>query len=124
MCYSIHPRQRISLKYYGFLSFAKNMAENIGKNISKNLNGKCTQIPLDHPKQPGTDCFKKSNSKPAETTDYLIGNKIAARSRKFQKIHNKIIQRQLQMRTMDKYLKKQLKTDIFVQKKDKKLQII
>ena len=42
MCYSIHPRQRISLKYYWFLSFAKNMTENIGKNISKNLNGKCT----------------------------------------------------------------------------------
>ena len=40
---------------------------------------------------------------------------------KFQKIHNKIIQRQLQMRTINKYLKKYLKKDIYLQKKDRKL---
>ena len=31
MKYSVHPRDRIFIKGYGFLSFAKNM----GKNISK-----------------------------------------------------------------------------------------
>ena len=31
-------RDRIFVKGYGLLSFAKNMAKNIGKNISKNVN--------------------------------------------------------------------------------------
>ena len=34
--YSVQSRNRIFLKGYGFLSFAKNLAKNIGKNISKN----------------------------------------------------------------------------------------
>ena len=33
--YSIHPRDLIFVKRYGFLSFAKNMGKNLGKNISK-----------------------------------------------------------------------------------------
>ena len=33
--YSVQPRDRIFLKGYEFLPFAKNMGENIGKNISK-----------------------------------------------------------------------------------------
>ena len=40
---------------------------------------------------------------------------------KVQKIHNKIIQGQLQMRMIKKYLKKYLKKDIYLQKKDKKI---
>ena len=32
--YSVQPRDRIFVKIYGFLSFAKNMDRNIGKNIS------------------------------------------------------------------------------------------
>ena len=40
MRYSVQPRDRIFVKGYGFLSFAKNMSKNIGKNISKNLSGK------------------------------------------------------------------------------------
>ena len=39
---------------------------------------------------------------------------------KFLKIHNKIIQKQLQVRVIKKYLKK----DIYLQKKDKKLLIM
>ena len=42
------------------------------------------------------------------------------KSQKFQKIHKKIIQKQLQMRMIKKYLKK----DIYLQKKDLKLLII
>ena len=38
--FSVQPRDRIFVKSYGFLSFAKIMGKNIGKNISKNLNGK------------------------------------------------------------------------------------
>ena len=35
MRYSVQPRDRIFVKGYGFLSFAKNMSKNIAKNISK-----------------------------------------------------------------------------------------
>ena len=38
--YSVQPRDRIFVKGYRFLSFAKNMVKDIGKNISKGLSGK------------------------------------------------------------------------------------
>ena len=34
MRYSVQPRDRIFVKCYRFLSFAKNMSKDIGKNIS------------------------------------------------------------------------------------------
>ena len=37
---SVQPRDRIFVKGYGFLSFAKNMGKNIGKIMSKSLTGK------------------------------------------------------------------------------------
>ena len=37
--YSVQPRERIFVKDYKFLPFAKNM----GKNISRNLSGKDSQ---------------------------------------------------------------------------------
>ena len=61
--YSFQPSDRIFVKDYGFLSFAKNMGKNIGKNISKSLNSKYSQKYLNHVKQFATDAFKKSNSK-------------------------------------------------------------
>ena len=48
MRYSIQPRDRVFIKGYGFLSFAKNMGKNVGKNISRNLTGKYSQKPLDY----------------------------------------------------------------------------
>ena len=41
--YSVQPRDRIFVKGYGFLSFAKNMGRNISKNKRKNLSGKSSQ---------------------------------------------------------------------------------
>ena len=38
--YSDQPRDRIFVKGYGILSFARNMGKNIGKNLSKSLNSK------------------------------------------------------------------------------------
>ena len=38
--YSVQLRDKIFVKGYGFLAFAKNLGQNIGKNISKNLSGK------------------------------------------------------------------------------------
>ena len=56
--YLVQPRDRIFVKGYGFLSFAKNMGKSIGKNISKSLNSKYSQKPLDSAKQSATHLFK------------------------------------------------------------------
>ena len=56
--YLVQPRDRIFVKGYRFLPFAKNMGKNIGKNISKNLSGKYSQKLLDHAKHSVTDALK------------------------------------------------------------------
>ena len=77
---SVQPRDRIFVKGYEFLSFAKNIYKNIGKNISKNLSGKYSQKLLNHAKQSAKDTFKtaliKAIQKAPEATSDLIGNKI------------------------------------------------
>ena len=86
--YSVQPRDRIFIKGYGFLSFAKNMGKHIGKNISKNLSSKYSpgmlaarQKIVDHTKQSATDALitdsKRVIQKTAEETGDLTGNKIA-----------------------------------------------
>ena len=58
------------------------MGKNVGKNISKNLSGKYSHKLLDHAKQSATNAqisSKRVIQKTAETTDDLIGNKIADR---------------------------------------------
>ena len=82
LCYSVLPRDWISVKGYGFLSFARKMGKNVGKNVGKNLNSKCSQEHLDHAKQSAVDAPKTTSKRatqknPAESTDYVIGNKIA-----------------------------------------------
>ena len=61
--YSVQPKDRIFVKGYKFLSFAKNMGKNIGKNISKNLSSKYGQKLLDHAKQSATDAIKTSSKR-------------------------------------------------------------
>ena len=39
MRYSVQVRDRIFVKGYGFLSYAKNMGKKIGENISKSFRG-------------------------------------------------------------------------------------
>ena len=118
---SVQPRNRIFVKGYGFLSFAKNMGKNIGKNISKNLSCKHSQKFLDHAKKSATDALKTASKrtiqKTAAATVDLIGKKLLIKSQKFQTIHKKIIQRQLQISMIKKFLEK----DIYLQKKDRKL---
>ena len=41
--YSVQPKNRIFVKGYGFLSFAKSMVKNVGRNISKNSSSKYSQ---------------------------------------------------------------------------------
>ena len=73
MRYSIEPRDRIYVKGYGFLSFAK--------NVGKSLSNKYGQKLLDSTKKSTTDTIKTASKiviqKSAEATGELIGNKIA-----------------------------------------------
>ena len=73
MRYSIEPRDRIYVKGYGFLSFAKNMG--------KSLSNKYGQKLLDSAKKSTTDAIKAASKraiqKTAEATGDLIGKKIA-----------------------------------------------
>ena len=73
MRYSIEPRERIYVKGYGFLSFAKNMG--------KSLSNKYGQKLLDSAKKSTTDAIKTASKraiqKTAEAIGDLIGNKIA-----------------------------------------------
>ena len=73
MGYSIEPRDRIYVKGYGFLSFAKNKG--------KSLSNKYGQKLLDSAKKSTTDAIKTASKrviqKTAEATGDFIGNKIA-----------------------------------------------
>ena len=72
MRYSIEPRDRIYVKRYGFLYFAKNMG--------KSLSNKYVQKLLDGAKKSTADTMKTASNraiqKTAEATGDLIGNKI------------------------------------------------
>ena len=90
MRYSIEPRDRIYIKGYGFLSFAKNMG--------KSLSNKYGQKLLDSAKKSTTDAMKTASKtaiqKIAEATRHLIGNKIAdkitnvSHKKSTKKLHN------------------------------------
>ena len=73
MRYSIESRDRIYVKGYGFLSFAKNMDESLSNEYG--------QKRLDSAKKSTTDAIKTASKgaiqKTAEATGDLIGNKIA-----------------------------------------------
>ena len=57
--YSVQPRDRIFVKGYGYLAFAKDM----GKNKNKILSFKYIKKLLDHAKQSATDALKTSSKK-------------------------------------------------------------
>ena len=78
-------------------------------------------------KKSATDTLKTSSKrviqKTVEATGDLVGNKITNKITKISKtsqFHNRIVQKQLQMRMIKKYLKK----DINFEKKDRKLLMI
>ena len=80
MRYWIESRDRIYLKGYRFLSFAKNMGTYATK-VAKNLSNKYVQKLLDSAKRSTTDAIKTASrraiQKTAEAIDDLISNKIA-----------------------------------------------
>ena len=69
MKYSIEPRDRVYVKRYGFMSFARSMSNKYGKTL------------VDTAKKSATDEIKSASKraiqKTAEATGDLVGNKIA-----------------------------------------------
>ena len=57
--YPVHSWDRIFVKVYGFLSFARNM----GRNIIKNLSSKFSLKPLDSAKQYDIHALKTASKK-------------------------------------------------------------
>ena len=78
MRYLVQPRDRIYVKGYGFLYFAKNMGKSLSNKYGEKL--------LDSAKKSTTDAIKpasrKAIQKTAEPTGDLIGNKITSVSKK------------------------------------------
>ena len=94
MHFSVQPSDQMFVKDYGFSSFAKNMGKKIGKNISKNLSGKYSQKFLIILKQSATDALKASSKRVIQKTAVKLVIRFLIELVKFQKIHNKVIQRQ------------------------------
>ena len=73
MRYSLEPRERIYVKGYGFMSFAKNRG--------KHLSNKYSQKIIDTTKKSTTDAIntvsQRAAQKTAEAMGDLVGNKIA-----------------------------------------------
>ena len=69
MRYSLEPKNRIYVKGYGFMSFARSMGNKYGKKL------------VDTAKKSATDAIKTGSKraiqKTAEVTGDLVGNKIA-----------------------------------------------
>ena len=69
MRYSIEPRDRVYVKVYGFMSFARSMSNKYGKKL------------VDTAKKSATDAIKTASKraieKTAEATGDLVGIKIA-----------------------------------------------
>ena len=57
--YSVHPRDQVFIKDYGFFSFAKNMDGNVGKYSQKLI---------DHAKQYATDAIKTTSKRAIQKT--------------------------------------------------------
>ena len=68
MRYSIEPRNRVYVKGYGFMSFARSMSNKYGKKL------------IDTAKKSATDAIKTASKraiqKTVEATGDLVGNKI------------------------------------------------
>ena len=81
MKYSLEPRDRIYVKGYGFMSFARSMSNKYGKKL------------VDSAKKSATDAIKTASKraiqKTAEAKGDLVGNKIADKITSVSKIYTK-----------------------------------
>ena len=90
MSYSIEPRDRIYVKGYGFMSFARSMSNKYGKKL------------VDTAKKSATDAIKTASKraiqKTPEATGGLVGNKIAD---KITSVSKKSLQKSTKLPTID-----------------------
>ena len=108
MRYSIEPRDRIYVKGYGFMTFAKNLSNKYSQKI------------IDTAKKSATDAIKTASQraiqKNGKTTGDLVGNKIADKITSISKRSTK------KLPTVDENAELIAhKKDTYHQKKDKKL---
>ena len=98
MCHSIEPKDRMYVKGYGFLPFAKNIGAYATK-FAKNMSNKYSQKPLDSAKKSTTDAIKtaskKAIQKTTEATGNLIRNKIADKTTSISKSPKELHSREL-----------------------------
>ena len=119
MRYSTEPKDRIYVKGYGFLSFAKNMGKNLSNRYSQKL--------LDSAKKSTTDAIKTASKraiqKTAEATGDLIGNKIADKITSVSMdFHSKKSSAELRSKNDDSNSEIEVpKKDTYLQKKGNKL---
>ena len=122
--YSVQPKDRIFVKGYDFFLLLKIYVKNISKRISKNVSKKFSQKHIDHAKHFTINAVKATSKraiqKTAVATGDLIGNKIVDKiTQQFcesQKLHKRIIQKQMKKKFSEK--------DINLQNKDRKLLMI
>ena len=118
--YSVTPRDQILKKSKKYFSLAKNTGKNIAKTLIKNLSSNYSQTFLDHAKQSATDVLetatKRAVKKASETTDDFIFRNLLIKLQKPRKLCSRIIQKQLQMSMIKRYLKK----DIYISRRKTK----
>ena len=114
MRYSSEPRDKIYVKAYGYLSFAKNMG--------KNLSNKYCQKLLDRAKKSTAGAIKTSSKraiqKTTETTGDLIGNKISDKITSVSKKSPKELHSQTTQNKDEIEIPKERYIYIYIQKKD------
>ena len=115
MRYSIEPRDRIYVKRYGCLSFAKNMGKSLSNKYGQKLFDSAKKSTMDAIKT----ASKRAMQKTAEATGDLIGNKIADKitifSKKKSNNNNKNNNEDVELTTH------KIRKDIYLPKKDSKL---
>ena len=117
MRYSTESRDRIYVKGYGFLAFAKN----IGKNLSNNKYG---QKLLDSAKKSTTDAIKTASKraiqKRAKAAGDLVGNKIADKISAFKTSPTELHSAELCYKKLQNDEMEAPKKDTYLQKKGNK----
>ena len=98
MRYSIEPKNRIYVKGYGFLSFAKNIGKNLSNKYSQKLLDSANKSARDAIKTPANRAIQKT----AEATSDLIGNKIGDKKTSVSKNSKKLPKDDVELTTHKK----------------------
>ena len=89
MRYSIEPRDRIYVKGYGFLSFAKNMGKSLSNKYGQKLLGSAKKSTTDAIKTASKRVIQKTTEATGDSIGNKIADKIASASKKKSNNNNK-----------------------------------